>query len=62
MSNNLDLFRARNLSGNILCHDLGLIQHTNNLTQTITYKFFNYMSAGPPLLNSLETRDGGIIG
>lgn len=34
--------------------DLGLIQHKNSLTQTITYKFFNYMSAGLPLLNSLQ--------
>ena len=35
--------------------DLGLIQHKNSLTQTITYKFFNYMSAGLVLLNSLQT-------
>jgi len=35
--------------------DIGLIQHKNSLTQTITYKFFNYMSAGLVLLNSLQT-------
>lgn len=35
--------------------DIGLIQHKNSLTQTITYKFFNYMSAGLILLNSLQT-------
>lgn len=41
--------------------DLGLIQHKNNLTQTITYKFFNYMSAGLPLLNSLQSEMATMI-
>ena len=41
--------------------DLGLIQHKNNLTQTITYKFFNYMSAGLPLLNSLQSEMATLI-
>ncbi|HET8804195.1 MAG TPA: glycosyltransferase [Aequorivita sp.] len=42
--------------------DLGLIQHKNSLTQTITYKFFNYMSAGLPLLNSLQGEMADMIG
>lgn len=41
--------------------DLGLIQHKNSLTQTITYKFFNYMSAGLVLLNSLQTEMAEMI-
>lgn len=41
--------------------DLGLIQHKNSLTQTITYKFFNYMSAGLPLLNSLQSEMASLI-
>lgn len=41
--------------------DLGLIQHKNNLTQTITYKFFNYMSCGMPLLNSLQSEMAKLI-
>jgi len=41
--------------------DLGLIQHKNSLTQTITYKFFNYMSAGLPLLNSLQSEMADLI-
>jgi glycosyltransferase involved in cell wall biosynthesis len=40
---------------------LGLIQHKNSLTQTITYKFFNYMSAGLPLLNSLQSEMANLI-
>jgi glycosyltransferase involved in cell wall biosynthesis len=41
--------------------DIGLIQHKNSLTQTITYKFFNYMSAGLVLLNSLQTEMADMI-
>ncbi|WP_421947813.1 glycosyltransferase family 4 protein [Phaeodactylibacter xiamenensis] len=41
--------------------DVGLIQHKNSLTQTITYKFFNYMSAGLPLLNSLQSEMAELI-
>jgi len=41
--------------------DLGLIQHKNSLTQTITYKFFNYLSAGLPVLNSLQTEMANLI-
>jgi glycosyltransferase involved in cell wall biosynthesis len=41
--------------------DIGLIQHKNSLTQTITYKFFNYMSAGLVLLNSLQTEMAKMI-
>lgn len=41
--------------------DIGLIQHKNSLTQTITYKFFNYMSAGLVLLNSLQTEMASMI-
>ena len=41
--------------------DFGLIQHKNSLTQTITYKFFNYMSAGLVLLNSLQTEMAEMI-
>ena len=41
--------------------DIGLIQHKNSLTQTITYKFFNYMSAGLVLLNSLQSEMAEMI-
>ncbi|MBI1224014.1 MAG: glycosyltransferase [Bacteroidetes bacterium] len=41
--------------------DLGLIQHKNSLTQTVTYKFFNYMSCGLPLLNSLQSEMAEMI-
>lgn len=41
--------------------DLGLVQHKNNLTQTITYKFFNYMSCDMPLLNSLQSEMADLI-
>lgn len=41
--------------------DVGLIQHMNSLTQTITYKFFNYMSAGMALLNSLQSEMATMI-
>lgn len=35
--------------------DLGFIQHKNSLTQTVTYKLFSYLSAGLPVLNSLQS-------
>jgi glycosyltransferase involved in cell wall biosynthesis len=41
--------------------DIGLIQHVNSSTQTITYKFFNYMSAGMALLNSLQSEMAELI-
>lgn len=41
--------------------DIGLIQHKNSLTQTITYKFFNYLSAGLVLLNSLQSEMADLI-
>lgn len=41
--------------------DFGLIQHKNSLTQTITYKFFSYMSAGLILLNSLQSEMAEMI-
>ncbi len=41
--------------------DLGLIQHKNNLTQTVTYKLFSYLSAGLPILNSLQSEMAEII-
>jgi glycosyltransferase involved in cell wall biosynthesis len=41
--------------------DVGLIQHKNNLTQTITYKLFSYLSAGLPILNSLQSEMAEII-
>lgn len=33
--------------------DLGLAQYPKDATQSITYKFFDYLSAGLPILNSL---------
>ncbi|PKD43249.1 glycosyltransferase family 4 protein [Rhodohalobacter barkolensis] len=41
--------------------DLGLLQHKNNLTQTVTYKLFSYLSAGLPILNSLQSEMVEII-
>jgi glycosyltransferase involved in cell wall biosynthesis len=41
--------------------DLGLLQHKNNLTQTVTYKLFSYLSAGLPILNSLQSEMVDII-
>ncbi|MDZ7755202.1 glycosyltransferase family 4 protein [Rhodohalobacter sp.] len=41
--------------------DLGLIQHKNNLTQTVTYKLFSYLSAGLPILNSLQSEMADIV-
>lgn len=41
--------------------DLGLIQHKNSLTQTVTYKLFSYLGAGIPVLNSLQSEMVQII-
>lgn len=41
--------------------DLGLIQHKNSLTQTVTYKLFSYLSSGLPVLNSLQSEMVDII-
>ena len=41
--------------------DLGLIQHKNNMTQTVTYKLFSYLSASLPILNSLQSEMARII-
>jgi glycosyltransferase involved in cell wall biosynthesis len=41
--------------------DIGLVQHKNNLTQTVTYKLFSYLSAGLPILNSLQSEMADII-
>jgi len=41
--------------------DLGLIQHMNSLTQTVTYKLFSYLSARLPVLNSLQSEMVQII-
>ncbi len=35
--------------------DLGLAQYIKDANQSITYKFFDYLSAGLPILNSLMT-------
>jgi glycosyltransferase involved in cell wall biosynthesis len=35
--------------------DLGLAQYPVNATQSVTYKFFDYLSSGLPILNSLMT-------
>jgi glycosyltransferase involved in cell wall biosynthesis len=41
--------------------DLGVMQHMNSLTQTVTYKVFSYLSAGLPILNSLQSEVVHII-
>jgi glycosyltransferase involved in cell wall biosynthesis len=41
--------------------DLGLAQHVAGATQTVTYKLFDYLSAGLPILNSLDSEMAGII-
>ena len=41
--------------------DLGFIQHMNSKTQTVTYKLFSYLSAGLPVLNSLQSEMVDII-
>jgi hypothetical protein len=35
--------------------DLGLAQYSKGATQSVTYKFFDYLSAGIPILNSLKS-------
>ena len=35
--------------------DVGLAQYPRDATQSITYKFFDYLSAGLPILNSLKS-------
>lgn len=41
--------------------DLGLTQHVKGATQSVTYKLFDYLSAGLPILNSLESEMALII-
>lgn len=41
--------------------DLGLTQHVKGATQSVTYKLFDYLSAGLPVLNSLKSEMGDII-
>lgn len=41
--------------------DLGLIQHFPGATQTVTYKLFDLMSCGLPILNSLESELNDIV-
>lgn len=40
---------------------LGLTQHVKGATQSVTYKLFDYLSAGLPVLNSLESEMADII-
>ena len=41
--------------------DLGLAQYAKGATQTVTYKLFDYLAAGLPVLNSLPTEMAEII-
>lgn len=41
--------------------DLGLAQYAKNATQSVTYKFFDYLSAGLPILNSLRSEMSVLI-
>ncbi len=41
--------------------DLGLAQYSKGATQSITYKFFDYLSAGLPILNSLQSEMAFLI-
>ncbi|HVG41736.1 MAG TPA: glycosyltransferase, partial [Chitinophagaceae bacterium] len=41
--------------------DIGLTQHVKGATQSVTYKLFDYLSAGLPILNSLESEMADII-
>ena len=41
--------------------DLGLTQHVRGATQSVTYKLFDLLSAGLPILNSLESEMKDII-
>ncbi|MBD0298632.1 MAG: glycosyltransferase family 4 protein [Flavisolibacter sp.] len=40
---------------------LGLTQHIAGATQSVTYKLFDYLSAGLPILNSLDSEMADII-
>lgn len=41
--------------------DLGLIQHHKNATQTVTYKLFDLLGSGLPVMNSLESELNDIL-
>ena len=41
--------------------DLGMTQHIKGATQSVTYKLFDLLSAGLPILNSLESEMKAII-
>ncbi len=41
--------------------DLGLTQHIRGATQTVTYKLFDLLAAGLPILNSLESEMKDLI-
>jgi glycosyltransferase involved in cell wall biosynthesis len=41
--------------------DLGLTQHVAGATQSVTYKFFDYLGAGLPILNSLQSEMSTLI-
>jgi hypothetical protein len=41
--------------------DLGLAQYTKGATQSITYKFFDYLGSGLPILNSLQSEMAFLI-
>ena len=42
------------------CH-LGLAQYAAGATQTVTYKLFDYLGSGLPILNSLDSEIWGMI-
>ena len=46
---------------NFYLSDIGLTQHVKGATQSVTYKLFDYLSAGLPILNSLESEMADII-
>jgi len=41
--------------------DIGLTQHVPGATQSVTYKLFDYLGAGLPILNSLDSEMAAII-
>src|SRR5690606_3495881 len=41
--------------------DLGLAQYSKGATQSVTYKFFDYLGASLPILNSLQSEMAQII-
>lgn len=41
--------------------DLGLAQYSKGATQSVTYKFFDYLGAGIPILNSLKSEMWDLI-